>query len=340
MTMESFFKINDLRTHFYTDRGRLTAVDGISLNVKKGEILGVLGESGCGKSVSFQSVMRLHDEKYNTDYEGEIIFKGKDLLKLPFKKMQSIRGKEISMIFQDPSNSLNPVYTIGYQIAESIMIHQNISKNKAYKKAVNMLRKTGIPMPEKRISEYPHQLSGGMQQRAMISMALASNPEILIADEPTTALDVTIQAQILDIIKELNSEFNMTVIFITHDLGVVAEICDRVAIMYLGQIVEESKTEHLFNYPLHPYTQGLIKSIPQLDSDRSEKLYTIEGNVPSIDNIPKGCRFAPRCPYASDLCFEKEPILETYNNQKVRCWHVDKINKQGVESYANSEKIR
>ncbi|MFM1653133.1 ABC transporter ATP-binding protein [Brevibacillus sp. B_LB10_24] len=337
MHKQPLLNVKELKTHFHTERGRVTAVDGVSFHVEEGEILGVVGESGCGKSVTSQSILRLFDEKHTAQYEGEINFRGTNLLQLSTDKMQEIRGNYIAMIFQDPLSSLNPVYTIGYQIAESILLHQKVSKKEAYAKAVEMLRLTGIPAPEKRVNEYPHQLSGGMQQRVMIALALSCQPKLLIADEPTTALDVTIQSQILDLIVQLNQDLGMGVIFITHDLGVVAEICSRVVVMYLGQIVEEADTDSLFTNPLHPYTNGLIKSIPQLDGDRSQKLHVIKGVVPALDNIPKGCRFAPRCPYADDLCKEKMPELKSITkSQKVRCWHADKIASEGREQYATS----
>ncbi|WP_423801866.1 ABC transporter ATP-binding protein [Neobacillus sp. SAB-20_R2A] len=327
MSSTSLLEVKDLKTHFYTERGRVTAVDGISFSVKRGEILGVVGESGCGKSVTSQSILRLFDEKNLVQYEGEILFNNEvDLLKLSKSKMQQVRGNDISMIFQDPLSSLNPVLTIGFQIAEAILLHQRVSKKEAYQKAVEMLRLTGIPSPEKRVHEYPHNLSGGMRQRAMIAMTLACQPKLLIADEPTTALDVTIQAQILDLISDLNKRFDMGVIFITHDLGVVAELCSRVVVMYLGQIVEEADVHDLFENPLHPYTKGLIKSIPQIDGDRSVKLHVIEGMVPSLNNVPKGCRFAARCSYADEMCNNHPPELQQYKgNQKVRCWNFEKI---------------
>lgn len=336
MTKQSLIEVNELRTHFQTERGQLTAVDGVSFHVEEGEILGVVGESGCGKSVTFQSIMRLLDEK-NTTYEGEVNFQGEDLNKLTKSKMQKIRGNDISMIFQDPLSSLNPVYTIGYQITESIILHQKLSKKKAYEKALEMLRLTGIPAPEKRINEYPHQLSGGMQQRVMIAIALACQPKLLIADEPTTALDVTIQAQILELIKQLNEELQMSVIFITHDLGVVAELCDRVVVMYLGQIVEEAGVERLFSNPLHPYTKGLMKSVPKMDGDRTQKLHTIEGTVPSLENVPSGCRFVTRCPFADELCRSKVPELRKIDDdQSVRCWHAEKIEKAEEDLHVSS----
>lgn len=326
MPKQPLLKVKELKTHFHTERGRVTAVDGVTFHVEEGEILGVVGESGCGKSVTSQSILRLFDEKRLVQYDGEILFKGENLLDFSTDKMQSTRGNDIAMIFQDPLSSLNPVFTIGHQIAESILLHQKVSKKVAYEKAVEMLRLTGIPAPEKRVKEYPHELSGGMRQRVMIAIALSCEPQLLIADEPTTALDVTIQAQILDLIVDINNKLNMGVIFITHDLGVVAEICTRVVVMYLGQIVEEADVEDIFERPLHPYTRGLMKSVPQIDGDRSQKLHVIEGTVPALDNVPKGCRFATRCPFADELCLEKVPELRTFENgQKARCWHVEKI---------------
>ena len=339
MPKQPLLNVKELRTHFNTERGRVTAVDGVNFRVDEGEMLGLVGESGCGKSVTSQSILRLFDEKNTAKYEGEVEFRGENLLKLSNEKMENIRGNDIVMIFQDPLSSLNPVYTIGYQIAEAILLHQKVSKKVAYSKAVDMLRLTGIPSPEKRVNEYPHQLSGGMQQRAMIAIALSCQPQLLIADEPTTALDVTIQSQILDLIEQLNKKLGMGVIFITHDLGVVAELCSRVVVMYLGQIVEEADTDSLFTNPLHPYTKGLIQSIPQMDGDRSQDLHVIKGVVPSLENVPKGCRFAPRCPYADDLCKEEMPELKSYTEtQKIRCWHVDEIAKKGEEQYAKSSK--
>ncbi|WP_026073597.1 ABC transporter ATP-binding protein [Robertmurraya massiliosenegalensis] len=337
MSKAPLLEVKKLRTHFYSENGRVTAVDGIEFEVHEGEILGIVGESGCGKSVTSQSVLRLYDEKHEVEYEGEINFKGMNLLELSLSKMQNIRGNEISMIFQDPLSSLNPVYTIGYQIAESIILHQEVSKKEANEKAVEVLRLTGIPAPEKRVNEYPHQLSGGMRQRVMIAMTLACQPKLLIADEPTTALDVTIQAQILDLIVEMQTKFKMGVMFITHDLGVVAEICTRVVVMYLGQIIEEANVESLFENPLHPYTKGLMRSVPQIDGDRSQELYVIEGTVPSLDNVPKGCRFSTRCQYADEKCYEQEPELRSLKDtQKVRCWYAEKIIKMGDDTYVKS----
>lgn len=325
-------EINELKTHFQTETGRVTAVDGITFHVEEGEVLGVVGESGCGKSVTAQSILRLFEERGVTEYEGEINFNGKNLLKISMNELRGIRGNDISMIFQDPLSSLDPVFTIGDQIVEPLMLHQKLSKKAAYEKAVEMLRLTGIPAPEKRVHEYPHEISGGMRQRVMIAMALACQPKLLIADEPTTALDVTIQAQILDLMIQLKEEFNMGIVFITHDLGVVAQHCTRVVVMYLGEIVEEASVDTLFTNPLHPYTKGLMNSIPQITGDRSQRLHIVEGTVPSLQNVPSGCRFAPRCPYADEQCVTQRPVLETArNNQKVRCWHYEKISMMEEE---------
>ena len=329
MNKDPILNVKELSTSFKTERGVVTAVDGVSFDLSKGEILGVVGESGCGKSATAQSILRLYDEK-QTIHEGEVWFEGQELLGLRPSEMDKVRGNHISMIFQDPLSSLNPVFTIGNQIAEAILIHKNVSKREAYARVLELLRLTGIPAPEKRIHEYPHELSGGMRQRVMIAMALACESKVMIADEPTTALDVTIQAQIMSMIVELNQKLDMGVILITHDLGVVAEVCTRVVVMYLGQVVEEADVKSLFTRPLHPYTQGLMKSIPQLDCDRSKPLHVIEGTVPSLHHIPEGCRFAPRCPFADDLCRSKMPPLEQYGSgQKARCWHAETISEKG-----------
>ncbi|PIC63019.1 peptide ABC transporter ATP-binding protein [Sporosarcina sp. P13] len=325
MSSTHLLEVNNLKTTFSTEKGPITAVDDVTFIVKAGEVLGIVGESGCGKSVTSESIMRLLNER-STKYEGEVLFEGENLLHLDNKEMRNIRGNKVSMIFQDPMTSLNPSQTIGHQIAEVIILHQKLKRKEAYKRAEEMLRLTGIPSPEKRIHEYPHEISGGMRQRVLIAIALACKPNLLIADEPTTALDVTIQAQILDLINDLRDEMNMGVIMITHDLGVVAEVCQRVVVMYLGQVIEESDVEELFSRPLHPYTRGLLQSIPQLDGDRSQKLHVIEGIVPSLYEVPKGCRFAPRCSFADELCLSESPTLENVNkNQKVRCWHYEKI---------------
>ncbi len=332
MKTENILEVNNLTTRFRTERGLVTAIQGVSFQVRRGEILGLVGESGCGKSVTSQSILRLYDEKRLARYEGEILFEGKNLLTLKEKQMQSVRGGEIAMVFQDSLSALNPVFPCGDQIMESIRIHsrgpqgQKLSRSEAREKAVEMLRLVGIPDPEKRFSQYPHELSGGMRQRVMIACALSCRPKLLIADEPTTALDVTIQAQIMDLIVELNRELNMGVILITHDLSVVAETCSRVAVMYLGQIVEEADVLQLFEQPIHPYTRGLLKSIPAVSGGHREDLYIIEGTVPLLSQIPQGCRFRPRCPYATDACGEKMPELETFaSGQKVRCFRAAEL---------------
>lgn len=319
---EKILEVRDLTTCFRTERGLLKAIDGVSFEVHKGEILGIVGESGCGKSVTSQSVMRLYDEKYAVKYSGEVLLEGRNLFDLPYRKMQSIRGAEISMIFQDALSSLNPVLRVSDQIMEPLKIHQHMTRAQAYQKAIEMLRLVGIPAPEKRVDQYPHELSGGMRQRVMIAIALACQPKLLIADEPTTALDVTIQAQIMDLIVDLNRQLNMGVMLITHDLAVVAQTCQRVVVMYLGQIVEEATVAELFDHPLHPYTHGLMASIPRLEGSRSDRLYMIPGVVPLLSQIPSGCRFAPRCPYADEQCRARMPELTDCGDglHKVRCW--------------------
>lgn len=321
MSKEKILEVKELSTSFKTERGLLKAIDGVSFQVYKGEILGVVGESGCGKSVTSQSILRLYDEKYTAVYEGEVLLEGEDILHISEKRMQGVRGKRISMVFQDALSSLNPVFTVGQQICEPLMIHQKLSRKEAQNEAVEMLRLVGIPAPERRIYQYPHELSGGMRQRVMIAIALACKPQLLIADEPTTALDVTVQAQIMDLIVALNKKLHMGVILITHDLGVVAETCKRVVVMYLGQIVEEASVEEIFDNPQHPYTWGLIKSIPHLDGDRHKALYTIKGTVPLLNQMPTGCRFAKRCPYAMEKCVRHMPeLVMVSKTHKVRCF--------------------
>ncbi|MGG4494003.1 ABC transporter ATP-binding protein [Brevibacillus reuszeri] len=313
-------EVRNLQTHFFTDDGVSKAVDGVDFSLNKGETLGLVGESGCGKSITSLSILRLIASPPGKIVGGEIIFKGQNLVIKTEDEMRSIRGNEISMIFQEPMTSLNPVYTVGEQIAEVFRLHQKMGRKEAWEKAVEMLRLVGIPSPEKRATQEPHELSGGMRQRVMIAMALACRPEILIADEPTTALDVTIQAQILELMKKLQEEMGMSTIMITHDLGVVAETCDRVAVMYAGKVVEYTTAKNLFANPKHPYTVGLMNSLPRLDED-VEELQAIKGNVPSPFNMPQGCRFAPRCPHATQLCHDKLPeLLEQEDGSKVRCW--------------------
>ncbi|MEH7452711.1 ABC transporter ATP-binding protein [Gottfriedia acidiceleris] len=317
---ETILDVKNLQTYFYTDEGISKAVNGISFKLKKGETLGIVGESGSGKSITSLSLLRLIPSPPGKITGGSILFKGEDLLAKTEKQMRSIRGNEISMIFQEPMTSLNPVYSAGEQIAEAIRLHQKLNKKEAWDKAVEMLRLVGIPSPEKRAKQEPHELSGGMRQRVMIAMALACHPEVLIADEPTTALDVTIQAQILELIKSLQKDLGTAVILITHDLGVVYETCDRVAVMYAGRIVEYTSAKELYNNPKHPYTIGLLNSLPRLDMDQDE-LTTIPGTVPSPFNMPKGCSFAPRCAHAKPMCHELVPDLQTLDkNTEVSCW--------------------
>jgi oligopeptide/dipeptide ABC transporter ATP-binding protein len=307
---EKLLDIRNLRTYFYTEDGVVPAVDGVNLYVNRGETLGVVGESGCGKSQTSLSVMRLIPMPPGKIMEGsEILFEGQDLLKKSESEMRKIRGNDISMIFQEPMTSLNPVYTIGDQIAEAIQLHQGLNHREAINKAIDMLRLVGIPLPDRRVKEYPHQLSGGMRQRVMIAMALSCNPKLLVADEPTTALDVTIQAQILELMKRLKKELGMAIMLITHDLGVVAEMAERVVVMYAGKVVEEGDVVSIFKNPIHPYTEGLLKSIPRMDAEAG-KLHVIEGVVPNPLHMPEGCRFNPRCPYAIDKCRETQPPLE------------------------------
>jgi oligopeptide/dipeptide ABC transporter ATP-binding protein len=300
--------IRNLRTHFFTDDGVVKAVDGVSFPIYKGKTLGVVGESGCGKSVTALSVMRLISPPGRI-VEGEILFDGKNLATLPEPEMRSIRGRDISMIFQEPMTSLNPVFTVGYQIGEAAMLHLKKSKAEAREHTIRMLEKVRIPSPQTRVDEYPHQMSGGMRQRVMIAMALACNPKLLIADEPSTALDVTIQAQILDLMRDLQKEFGMSIMIITHDLGVVAELADHVAVMYASKVVEYAPVKELFANPLHPYTNGLFKSRPSLATKKGERLNVIQGSVPNALRFPSGCKFHPRCPMAIERCKTVEPQL-------------------------------
>jgi oligopeptide/dipeptide ABC transporter ATP-binding protein len=300
--------IRNLRTHFFTDDGLVRAVDGVSFPIYKGRTLGVVGESGCGKSVTALSIMRLVSPPGRV-VEGEILFKGADLARLPERDMRAIRGHEISMIFQEPMTSLNPVFTVGNQIEEAVSLHLAMSKERARAHTIGMLEKVRIPSAAARVDEYPHQMSGGMRQRVMIAMALACNPKLLIADEPTTALDVTIQAQILDLMRDLQREFGMSIMLITHDLGVVAELADHVAVMYASKVVEYAPVKELFGNPLHPYTLGLFRSRPSLATKKTERLSVIPGTVPNPLRFPPGCKFHPRCPSAVDKCRSVEPAL-------------------------------
>ena len=321
---ELLLEVIDLKTYFFTEEGVVKAVDGVDFEVYQGETLGIVGESGCGKSVTAFSIMRLLDYPGKT-VEGEILFKGENLLRKSDDEMRKVRGKDIAMIFQEPMTALNPVLTVGFQISEALMMHFKIGKKEAINKSVELLKKVEIPMPEERANEYPHQLSGGMRQRAMIAMAMSCDPVLLIADEPTTALDVTIQAQILDLMRTLLREFNGSLIMITHDLGVIAEIADRIAIMYAGKIVEYANKRTIFYSPLHPYTFGLLTSIPRLDLEM-KRLNVIPGVVPNPLHFPEGCKFNPRCSFVTDRCKEEEPqLIEVEEGHLVRCWNIDKV---------------
>ena len=313
-------EVRDLRTYFHTEEGVARAVDGVSFAVGRGQTLGLVGESGCGKSVSAFSIMRLVPDPPGRIEDGQILLKGRDLLALDEEEMRRVRGDDIAMIFQEPMTSLNPVLTCGFQIAEAVVLHQQVPMQEARARAIEMLQLVGIPAPEQRIDEYPHQLSGGMRQRVMIAMALSCNPDVLIADEPTTALDVTIQAQILALLESLQESLQMAIVMITHDLGVIAETADQVAVMYAGQIVEYAETQALFIRPQHPYTRGLLRSIPLLDAEQ-ERLEIIPGVVPDARVFPPGCRFAPRCPLADDHCRAEAPPLEEIEaGHWASCW--------------------
>ena len=313
--MKNILEVRGLCTEFYSSQGNIRALSDISFSLAKGKVLGLVGESGSGKSTVALSILRILDENSGKVVKGSVLLDGEDIMSFSEEKMQKIRGNKISMIFQDPMTSLNPLYTIGDQIKESIILHQNKSNKEAEEEVIELLKLVSISAPEKRIDYYPHQISGGMRQRVMIAMSLACNPEILIADEPTTALDVTIQAQIVDLLKKIQEERGMSIIFISHDLGVISEICTDVAVMYCGKIVEYSEAEKIFRAPTHPYTAGLLNSLPKIDSiETSRRLPTIEGMVPSLNNLPKGCAFQTRCKYHTEKCFENIPELEKKNS--------------------------
>jgi oligopeptide/dipeptide ABC transporter ATP-binding protein len=325
---EEILSVEKLKTYFRTEAGEAKAVDGVTFSINRGETLGLVGESGCGKSVTSLSVMRLIPSPPGEIVEGRILYKGRDLVQMPEAEVREVRGNDIAMIFQEPMTSLNPVFTCGFQIDEAVIQHQGLASEAAREKTVEMLRLVGIPDPEQRANEYPHQLSGGMRQRVMIAMALSCNPDVLIADEPTTALDVTIQAQILELLERLQTELGMAVLMITHDLGVIAEVADRVAVMYAGKIVESTTVERIFDDPRHPYTIGLLESIPKLH-EQKEKLSVIPGTVPDATRFPVGCRFAPRCGHAEDICRSQEPPLlgieseDASQDQLVACWFAE-----------------
>ncbi len=318
---ERLLEVKDLNVKFATEDGIVQAVDGISFDLERGKVLGIVGESGSGKSVTAMTLMGL-TRGINARFDGEVLYKGTDLLQVSDRDMQNYRGNELGIIFQDPMTSLNPVYRIGEQIAEAIQAHENVGKRAARARTIELLRQVGIPNPESRVDDFPHQFSGGMRQRAMIAMALSCNPSILIADEPTTALDVTIQAQIVELVSRLKDDFDSAVIFITHDLGVIADIADEIIVMYAGRVVERGSKRDVFYDPQMPYTWGLLGSIPRLDRPRPERLHTIEGSPPSLINPPEGCKFRPRCPHAFDRCMQ-EPGLENRvetPGHLDRCW--------------------
>jgi oligopeptide/dipeptide ABC transporter ATP-binding protein len=338
--MSHLLEVKNLRTHFQTRSGVVRAVDGVSFSLDRGELLGLVGESGCGKSVTALSIMRLVAPPGKI-VGGEIKFDGEDLLKLPDSKMRAIRGDDIAMIFQDPMTSLNPVFKVGEQIAEALRLHRGMNRQEARAGAIRAMEEVSIPDPARRADDYPHQLSGGMRQRVMIAMALACDPKLLVADEPTTALDVTIQAQILELLNELRRTRELAVLMITHDLGVVAEVADRVAVMYTGRIVEESPVAELFARPKHPYTEGLLRSVPKLtvgEAERAERLESIEGVVPKLTELPPGCHFAPRCPHRMPRCTEGEiPLYPLEGNVEVRCVLYDLASAVASDHQAEQE---
>ncbi len=334
---DTLLRVRNLRTHFRTEQGTIRAVDGIDFDIKRGETFGIVGESGCGKSVTAYSIMQLIERPQGDIVDGSIEYLGEsgsavDIAALDPNgpDMRNLRGNEIGMIFQEPMTSLNPIYTIGNQITEAIVLHQRVSKMEARKRAVELLDRVGLSDPQSQIDDYPHQLSGGMRQRVMIAMALSCNPRLLIADEPTTALDVTVEAQILDLMRDLQQEFEMSIMLITHNLGVVAENCDRVMVMYLGKVIEEGSAVDIFYNPRHPYTRGLLASIPQIGL--SSRLTPIEGAVPMMQDIPEGCYFAPRCPHVMPVCANDPPMFYPSESQRANCWlYSDEAMQRHVE---------
>jgi oligopeptide/dipeptide ABC transporter ATP-binding protein len=338
---EQLLEVKGLKVRFTTEDGVVRAVDDVSFQLERGKVLGVVGESGSGKSVTAMTVLGLTRDK-NTAFEGEVLYRGENLLALPEARLREVRGNEIAMIFQDPMTSLNPVYTVGDQIVEAIVTHEQASKQEAKRRAVELLRQVGIPNPQQRVDDYPHQFSGGMRQRAMIAMALSCNPDVLIADEPTTALDVTIQAQILELLDRLRADFDSAVILITHDLGVVAEVADEIVVMYAGRIVERGAKRQVFYDPQHPYTWGLLGSIPRLDRPKPKKLHSIEGTPPSLINLPQGCKFRPRCPHSFEKCFEEPELTNRVEERSHldRCWlSVEDKRMRRVQTIAGEARV-
>ena len=326
--MDEILRVSNLKVYYYSKKKVVPAVDGVSFTLRKGEILGIVGESGCGKSTVVRGVIGLIDERYTRIEDGEVIMDGKNLVDMNQKELCKIRGKKISMIFQNPLSSLNPVYTIGSQIEEAILTHEKLPKEKVRERVMELLRLVHIPAPELRYNDYPHQMSGGMQQRVLIAIALACNPEVIIADEPTTALDVTIQAQILELLRELNDKTGVGVIFITHNMGVVAEMCEEMMVMYGGVVVEKGKCDAIFANPRHPYTKGLLAAIPSIKEDK-EELFSIKGHVPVFTHPVQQCRFASRCDYCEERCRQQEPPLTVIDGREVRCFRVEEIKGRG-----------
>jgi oligopeptide/dipeptide ABC transporter ATP-binding protein len=337
---ETLLEVKGLKVRFATEDGTVRAVDGVDFELERGQVLGIVGESGSGKSVTALTLLGLTRDK-NSMFEGEVLYKGTDLLGMPASRLQGIRGKEIAMIFQDPMTSLNPVYKVGDQIIEAIQAHENVSTKIARRRAVDLLRQVGIPNPDDRANAYPHQLSGGMRQRAMIAMALSSNPDILIADEPTTALDVTIQAQILELLNRLRADFDSSLILITHDLGVVASMADEILVMYAGRVVERAPKREIFYDPQMPYTWGLLGSIPRLDRPKQELLHSIKGSPPSLINAPQGCKFRPRCQHAFDKCVEEPELANRVDVREHldRCWLAVKEKRELRTSTLTQEQV-
>lgn len=338
---ENILEIRNLTAGFLSDKGLAKATDRVYLDLEKGKTLCVVGESGSGKSVTALSVMRLIDYAGGVIADGQVLFNGQDLVRKQQKEMLKIRGNQITMIFQDPMSALNPVFTVGEQIAETLRLHKRLPEKEVWRQSVDMLRKVGIPDPEIRAKQYPYEMSGGMCQRVVIAMALACNPELLIADEPTTALDVTVQAQILELLLQLKREFRMSMLLITHDMGVAAEVADRIAVMYAGTVVEEGTVKEIFERARHPYTIGLLQSIPGLEGERGGELFTIKGTIPKIDQIPSGCRFHPRCPYAMDVCRQNEPPLrQSLTGHKAACWLDDTADDDPRPGKPNSREAK
>jgi oligopeptide/dipeptide ABC transporter ATP-binding protein len=331
--MADLLQVRDLRTYFYTSQGVVKAVDGVSYDIQEGETVALVGESGCGKTMSALSVMRLVPRPQGKIEDGEILFQGRNLLALDEEEMRKIRGAEIAMIFQEPMSSLNPVLTIGRQITETLEAHHPVSREEAKRRALDLLRLVGIPDPAQRFSDYPHQLSGGMRQRVMIAIAVSCGPKLILADEPTTALDVTIQAQILELLRGLSQEFGLAMIIITHNLGVVARYADRVNVMYAGKIIESAGAREIYRNPRHPYTLGLLRSVPRLDQPRRAKLDPIEGQPPDLWNLPAGCSFAPRCKFALERCArEVPPLRDLENHHRSACWAAETLQQKAVLS--------